>query len=54
MVEEVYRLVKECKLNIRDATHSVCAIQNGIKEIVSDDPDLDSLKEAKRIRLEEI
>ncbi|MEM2902098.1 MAG: type II toxin-antitoxin system VapC family toxin [Candidatus Bathyarchaeia archaeon] len=54
VVKEAQRLVKEYKLKPRDAIHSACAIQNGIKEIVSDDTDLDALKEAKRIRLEEI
>jgi predicted nucleic acid-binding protein len=41
-------------LKPRDAIHSACAIRNGTKETVSDDPDFDPLEELKRIRLEEL
>ena len=53
VVREAQRLVREYRLKPRDAIHSACAIKNGIREIISDDPDFDHLKEVRRIRLEE-
>ena len=54
VIKEAQRLTKKYKLKPRNAIHSACAIKNGIKEIVSDNPDFDALKEVKRIRLEEL
>ncbi|MGC8848984.1 MAG: type II toxin-antitoxin system VapC family toxin, partial [Candidatus Bathyarchaeia archaeon] len=50
---EAQRLVRIYGLKPRDAIHSASAIRNGTKEIVSDDPDFDALKELRRTRLEE-
>ncbi|MEM2123128.1 MAG: type II toxin-antitoxin system VapC family toxin [Candidatus Bathyarchaeia archaeon] len=54
VVWEAQRLMKRYGLKPRDAIHSASAIKNGIREIVSDDPDLDILKELRRTRLEEL
>lgn len=46
-------IMKSCNIRPRYAIHAASAIVNGIKEIISDDPDFDKIKEIKRIKLEE-
>lgn len=46
-------LISKYNLNPRDAIHVSTAIRNGIKKIITDDPDFDKVREIKRIRLEE-
>lgn len=45
-------MMERYNLKPRDAIHAATAISNGIKEIVSDDPDFDVIKEIKRIPIE--
>lgn len=40
------------KLRPRDSIHAACAIKNNIRQIISDDPDFDKVKEIERISLE--
>jgi hypothetical protein len=44
-------LIDRYKLRPRDAIHVASALENNIKEIISDDPDLDVVKEITRIRI---
>jgi hypothetical protein len=53
VVRKAQRLIEKYKIKPRGAIHIACAIENGIKEIVSDDPDFDKVKEVKRVKLEE-
>lgn len=52
VIKEAQKLVESYNVKPRDAIHAGCAIKNKIKEIVSDDPDFDRIKEIKRIELE--
>lgn len=47
-------IISKYNLKPRDAIHAASAIVNGIKEIISDDPDFDKIKEIKRVKLEEV
>lgn len=51
-IKGAQKIVEKYKLKPRDAIHVSCAITNNIKEVISDDPDLDRVKEIKRITLE--
>lgn len=51
-IKEAQRIAERYGLKPRDAIHVGCAIRNNIKEIISDDPDFDRVKEIKRIKLE--
>ncbi len=53
IISEAQILISKYNLNPRDAIHASTAIRNGIKKIISDNPDFDKVKEIKRIRLEE-
>ena len=44
--------VERYSLKPRDSIHAATAIMHGIKEIISDDPDFDVIKEIKRIPIE--
>lgn len=46
-------LIKAYKLKPRDAIHAACAVSKGIKIIVSDDADFDSVKELERKSIKE-
>ncbi|MBI4174375.1 MAG: type II toxin-antitoxin system VapC family toxin [Candidatus Aenigmarchaeota archaeon] len=46
-------LMEKYKLKPRDAIHAASALSRGIKQIVSNDPDFDAVKELKRIPIEE-
>ena len=41
-------LIKKYRLKPRDAIHAACAINKGIKIIISDDADFDAIKELER------
>lgn len=51
-IREAQKIVERYRLKPRDAIHIGCAIRNNIREIVTDDPDFDKVKEIKRIELE--
>lgn len=51
VIKEAQRISQKYKLRPRDAIHVASALENGIKEIISDDSDLDVVKEITRIRL---
>ena len=52
IILEAQKLFSNYKIKPRDAIHAATAIIHGVKEMVSDDPDFDVLKEIKRIKLE--
>lgn len=54
VIKEAQKIVERYKLKPRDAIHAGCAIKNNIREIISDDPDFDKIKEIKRIELEKV
>lgn len=49
-IEKAHLLAAQYNLRPRDAIHAASAITNNIKEIISDDPDFDRIKELKRIK----
>lgn len=51
IIMEAQRLMLKYNLKPRDSIHAACAIKNGIKDFISDDPDFDTVSEIKRIRL---
>jgi predicted nucleic acid-binding protein len=42
-------LLENCRINPRDAIHIASALEKKITEIISDDADLDIIKEIQRI-----
>ena len=54
IIREVQKIAERYGVKPRDAIHASCAIKNNIKEIISDDPDFDKIKEIKRIKLEKV
>ncbi len=54
VVGRAQELVEQYDLKPRDAIHVACAIENGIREIVSTDNDFDRVKEIRRIKPDEI
>jgi len=44
------KLVEKYGLGPRDAVHAACAIENGVREMVSEDAHFDKVKELARIR----
>jgi predicted nucleic acid-binding protein len=53
VVELAQKLIEKYDINPRDAIHLACALKNGVREIISDDSDLDKVKEITRIPLAE-
>lgn len=53
VLDEAQRIFEKNDLRPRDAIHVACALRNGVKEIISDDRDLDKIKEIKRLRLQD-
>ncbi len=53
VISEAQSLINKYGLKPRDAIHAACAIKNGIKEFISDDPDFDIVSEIKRISIED-
>jgi len=49
-----HNLMGEYRLDPRDAIHVACALVNGIHTIVSEDSDLDKVKEIERIGLNDL
>ncbi|MDE1825591.1 MAG: type II toxin-antitoxin system VapC family toxin [Candidatus Micrarchaeota archaeon] len=52
VVSRAQRLVEMDHLKPRDAIHVACCVENNIREIISDDTDLDASNEVKRIGLD--
>ena len=48
IIEKAQKLTEKYNIAPRDAIHAATAITNGIKEIISDDPDFDKITEIKR------
>jgi uncharacterized protein len=51
VVSRAQDLVAKYEIKPRDAIHAACALENGIREMISDDPDFDDVKELKRVAL---
>ncbi len=51
VIFEAQNFMKKYSLNPRDAIHAASAFLNHAKEIISDDPDFDSIAELKRLPL---
>jgi len=45
-------LMESYNLKPRDAIHAATAISHGVKQLISDDPDFDAVKEIKRVPIE--
>jgi len=54
VIREAQKIVEKYRIKPRDAIHVACALKNGIKKVISDDPDLDRVEEIERIKLTEI
>ncbi|SRR3989338_706701 len=52
VINEAQRLMETYEIKPRDAIHAASAVSCGIKEIISDDPDFDAVKEIKRVKIE--
>lgn len=51
IISRAQELITKYEIKPRDAIHAACALENGIKEIISSDPDFDDIKELKRMAL---
>jgi uncharacterized protein len=51
IIVRAQKLTEKYNLNPRDAIHCASAIEKKIKEVISDDSELDVIKEIKRIQL---
>lgn len=51
IIKKAQNLTELYNLQPRDAIHAATAILNNCKEIISDDPDFDKVKELKRIKI---
>jgi len=52
IITKAQKIIEDYKLKPRDSIHAASAISRNIKEIISDDPDFDKIKEIKRIPIE--
>ncbi|MEM3065049.1 MAG: type II toxin-antitoxin system VapC family toxin [Candidatus Nitrosotenuis sp.] len=50
-VSRAQEIITKYEIKPRDAIHAACALENGIREMISSDPDFDVIKELKRIQL---
>ena len=50
-VAKAQEIIEKYNLKPRDAIHVASALTNNIKEIISDDPDFDKVKEIKRRKI---
>lgn len=51
VISQAQRLIEKQKINPRDAVHIASALEKRITEIISDDSELDAIKEIRRIPL---
>ena len=51
VISKAQEIVNKYGIRPRDAIHVASAIENGIKEIISDDSDLDVIKEITRVSI---
>jgi predicted nucleic acid-binding protein len=51
VISHAQRLIEKQKINPRDAIHVASALEKRITEIISDDSELDLIKEIRRIPL---
>ena len=51
VIDKAQEIVKKYGIKPRDAIHAASAIENGIKEMISDDSDMDKIKEITRVSL---
>jgi|SRR3989344_7753731 len=51
VIKKAQDLIEDYNLNPRDSIHVATAVLKGIREIISDDPDLDKAKEIKRVSI---
>lgn len=49
IINHAQELITKYEIKPRDAIHAACALENGIKEIISYDPDFDRVKELRRM-----
>ena len=52
VIYRAQKLIETYSLRPRDAIHMACCLENKIRDIISDDPDFDSVKDLNRITLE--
>lgn len=53
VLDGAQEIIEKYDVRPRDAIHIACALKNKEKELISDDEELDKVKEIRRIRLQE-
>lgn len=53
-LRQAQEFVEKYNLKPRDAIHAACAVENGVKEIISNHSAFDAIKELKRVKLEDV
>lgn len=51
VIFKAQELVENIRIKPRDAIHAACCIENGIEEIVTNDPDFDLVEGVKKVSL---